>query len=272
MPVHRLGFGAMRVTGRGIWGEPRHPGTARQLLRRVVELGVNLIDTADSYGPHVSERLIGEVLHPYPRDLVIATKGGLIRPGPGIWKTDARPERLRKALEGSLARLKVERIDLCQLHSPDSKVPFEDSVGALVDLAREGKIRHIGLSNVDEDELERARALTPIVSVQNRYSVTDRESEGVLEVCEHEGIAFLPWYPLDTGKLASRRSALAKLAAARGATPAQLALAWLLARSRVMLPIPGTGSLEHLEENLGAAAMKLTAEESLAVERAVARK
>jgi aryl-alcohol dehydrogenase-like predicted oxidoreductase len=272
MQVYRLGFGAMRVTGPGIWGEPRDPETAKKVLRRVVDLGVNLIDTADSYGPRVSERLIGEVLHPYPKDLVIATKGGLVRPGPGIWKSDARPDRLRKALEGSLERLKVERIGLYQLHSPDSKVPFEDSVGALVDLQREGKIRHIGLSNVDEDELRRARALTPIVSVQNRYSVTDRESEGVLEVCEKDGIAFLPWYPLDTGKLASRRSALAKLASAEGATPAQLALAWLLARSPAMLPIPGTGSLEHLEENMGTADLHLTKDDCRAIERAVARK
>jgi aryl-alcohol dehydrogenase-like predicted oxidoreductase len=272
MPVYRLGFGAMRITGQGIWGEPRDPELAKKVLRRVVELGVNLIDTADSYGPHVSERLIGEVLHPYPEGLVIATKGGLVRPGPGIWKSDAQPERLRQAIEGSLERLKVERIDLYQLHSPDSKVPFEDSVGALVDLKREGKIRHIGLSNVDEDELRRARALTPIVSVQNRYSVTDRESESVLEVCERDGIGFLPWYPLDVGKLASPRSALAKLATAKGATPAQLALAWLLARSPVMLPIPGTGSLEHLEENMGAAALKLTPDECRAIERAAGRK
>jgi aryl-alcohol dehydrogenase-like predicted oxidoreductase len=269
LPVHRLGFGAMRVTGPGIWGEPRDPAVARTVLRRVVELGINLIDTADSYGPHVSERLLGEVLHPYPQDLVIATKGGLVRPGPGIWKSDARPEHLRLALEGSLSRLKVERIDLYQLHSPDSKVPFEDSVGALVDLKREGKIRHIGLSNVDEDELRRARALTPIVSVQNRYSVTDRESEGVLELCEKDGIAFLPWYPLDTGKLASSRSALAKVAKASGATPAQLALAWLLNRSEVMLPIPGTGSLAHLEENQAAAGMKLSDAEAAAIEKAV---
>jgi aryl-alcohol dehydrogenase-like predicted oxidoreductase len=259
----------MRVTGPGIWGEPRDPAVARTVLRRVVELGINLIDTADSYGPHVSERLLGEVLHPYPQDLVIATKGGLVRPGPGIWKSDARPEHLRLALEGSLSRLKVERIDLYQLHSPDSKVPFEDSVGALVDLKREGKIRHIGLSNVDEDELRRARALTPIVSVQNRYSVTDRESEGVLELCEKDGIAFLPWYPLDTGKLASSRSALAKVAKASGATPAQLALAWLLNRSEVMLPIPGTGSLAHLEENQAAAGMKLSDAEAAAIEKAV---
>jgi aryl-alcohol dehydrogenase-like predicted oxidoreductase len=272
MPVYRLGFGAMRVTGPGIWGEPREPEVARKVLRRVVELGVNLIDTADSYGPYVSERLIGEVLHPYPKDLVIATKGGLVRPGPGVWKSDARPDRLRQALEGSLTRLKVERIDLYQLHSPDSKVPFEDSVGALVDLQREGKIRHIGLSNVDEDELSRARALTPVVSVQNRYSVTDRESEDVLEVCERDGIAFLPWYPLDTGKLASPRSSLAKLASARRATPAQLALAWLLARSPAMLPIPGTGSLTHLEENMVAAGLELTTEECRAIERAVARR
>jgi pyridoxine 4-dehydrogenase len=268
LEIRRMGFGAMRITGPGIWGEPKDPDAAKRLLRRVVELGVNLFDTADSYGPEVSERLIGEALHPYPKDLVIATKGGLVRPGPGRWVSDARPERLKQCLEGSLKRLKVERIDLYQLHSPDSKVPFEDSVGALVKMKQAGKIRHIGLSNVDEDELERARALTEIASVQNRYSVSDRESEGVLEVCQREGIAFLPWYPLDTGKLASPKGALAKLAKERGATPAQLALAWLLAHSPVMVPIPGTANVAHLEENVAASSIELTEEDKRAIEKA----
>jgi pyridoxine 4-dehydrogenase len=267
-----MGFGAMRVTGTGIWGEPKDPDAAKRLLRYVVELGVNLFDTADSYGPDVSERLIGEALHPYPKDLVIATKGGLVRPGPGRWVSDARPERLKKCLEGSLSRLKVERIDLYQLHAPDSKVPFEDSVGALVEMKQAGKIRHIGLSNVDEDELAQARALTEIVSVQNRYSVTDRESEGVLQVCERDGIAFLPWYPVDAGKLASPRSALAKVARDKGVTPAQLALAWLLAHSPVMLPIPGTANESHLEENVAASSITLTAEDKRAIEKAASRR
>jgi aryl-alcohol dehydrogenase-like predicted oxidoreductase len=260
LEVRRLGFGAMRITGDGIWGPPDDPDAARRLLRRAVELGVNLIDTADSYGPEVSENLIAEALHPYPEGLVIATKGGLRRTGPGEWPRDARPERLRACCEASLRRLRLDRIDLYQLHSPDPQVPLEDSMGALRELQEEGKIRHIGVSNVSLDELERARAVAAVVSVQNRYSLADRHSEDVLDACERDGIGFIPWFPLATGDLARPGGPLEELARAHDATPGQLALAWLLARSPVMLPIPGTASVEHLEENVAAADLALDAE------------
>jgi pyridoxine 4-dehydrogenase len=252
LEVRRLGFGAMRITGDGIWGPPDDPDEAKRVLRRAVELGVNLIDTADSYGPDVSENLIAEALHPYPDGLVIATKGGLGRTGPGQWPRDARPERLKECCEGSLRRLRLERIDLYQLHSPDPQVPLEDSLGALLELQREGKVRHIGVSNVSLDELERARAAVEVVTVQNRYNLADRHSEDVLDACERAGIGFIPWYPLATGDLARPGGPLDRLARDHDATPGQLALAWLLARSRVMLPIPGTGSVDHLEENVAA--------------------
>jgi|SRR5579884_1092347 len=258
LEVGRLGFGAMRITGDGIWGEPDDPSAARRLLRRVVEAGVNLIDTADSYGPEVSENLIAEALHPYPEDLVIATKGGFERPGPGRWVAACRPERLKRCCEDSLRRLKLERIDLYQLHTVDSSVPIEDSIGALAELQEEGKIRHIGVSNVDGEQLERARQIAPVVSVQNRYNLTDRSSEDVLQQCERDGLAFLPWYPLATGDLARPGGRLDQIAKAHDATPAQVALAWLLHRSPVTLPIPGTSSIAHFEENLEAAELELS--------------
>jgi pyridoxine 4-dehydrogenase len=261
LEVRRLGFGAMRITGNGIWGPPDDPEEARRLLRRVVELGVNLIDTADSYGPEVSENLIADALYPYPDGLVIATKGGLRRSGPGQWPRDGRPEHLKEACEASLRRLRLERIDLYQLHSPDPQVPFEDSIGALKELQDEGKVRHIGVSNVSRDELERARALVDVVTVQNRYNLTDRHSESLLEECERDGIGFIPWFPLAIGELARADGPLDDLARRHGAAPGQLAIAWLLARSPVMLPIPGTGSVEHLEENVAAASIELAPEE-----------
>ena len=261
LPVHRLGFGAMRLTGDGIWGEPRNPEECKRVLRRAVELEINLIDTADSYGPEVSERLIAEALYPYPDDLVIATKGGLTRSGPNQWHPNGRPEHLREACEGSLARLRLERIELYQLHRVDPEVPLEESLGALIQLREEGKIARIGLSNVSVDQLRRARTLTPIVSVQNRYSLSNRAHEDELEECEGERIAFLPWDPLSTGRLASRNAPLADMAERHHATPAQIALAWLLHRSPVMLPIPGTASVEHLEENVGAVGIELSDEE-----------
>jgi pyridoxine 4-dehydrogenase len=261
LEVRRLGFGAMRITGDGIWGPPDDPEAARALLRRVVELGVNLIDTADSYGPEVSENLIAEALHPYPDGLVIATKGGLRRSGPGRWPNDARPERLKECCEGSLRRLRLERIDLYQLHAPDPSVPLEDSLGALKELQEEGKIRHIGVSNVSLEELERARAVVDVVTLQNRYSVVDRHFEDVLEACEEAGIGFIPWFPLARGDLAEPWGPLDEIARARGATPGQVALAWLLAHSPVMLPIPGTTSVAHLEENVAASALRLSDDE-----------
>ena len=261
LEVRRLGFGAMRITGDGIWGPPADPEGARRLLRRVVELGINLIDTADSYGPEVSENLIAEALHPYPEGLVIATKGGLRRSGPGQWPRDARPERLKQCCEASLRRLRLERIDLYQLHSPDPQVPLEDSMGALKELQDEGKIRHIGVSNVSVEELERARAVVEVVTVQNRYNLTERHSESVLEVCERDGLGFIPWFPLAIGELARPDGPLDDLAQRHDAAPGQLALAWLLARSPVMLPIPGTGSVEHLEENVAAQSIELAPEE-----------
>lgn len=267
--VHRMGFGAMRVTGEGIWGDPPDRGAAKGLLRRVVELGVDFLDTADSYGPDVSEELIAEALHPYPDGLVIGTKAGLTRPGPGRWVPDCRPERLKRCCEGSLRRLKLDRIDLFQLHtSGDRDVPFSDSVGALAELREEGKVRHVGLSNVEPEHLEIARDIVPVVSVQNRYSLADRASDAVVDICEREGMAFIPWFPLAVGELAAPDGPLAGIARDRGATPAQVALAWLLHRSPAMLPIPGTSSVEHLEENVGAAALELSAEDMEAIEEA----
>jgi pyridoxine 4-dehydrogenase len=261
LTVRRLGFGAMRITGPGIWGDPPDHGEALAVLRRAVELGVNFIDTADSYGPFVSERLIAEALHPYPEDLVIATKGGLVRPGPGQWPADGRPQHLRAVCDESLQRLRLEQIPLYQFHRPDRKVPFSDSVGMLTELKNEGKIRHIGISNVTESQLDEAMQLTPIVSVQNRYSPVDRSSEEMLNRCESETIAFLPWAPIEGGSI-HREKAVARVAKTHGATPHQVALAWLLARSPVMLPIPGTGSVAHLEENMQAATLTLTPEET----------
>ena len=268
LPVHRLGFGAMRLTGKGIWGEPRDAREAIAVLRRAVELGVNLIDTADSYGPEVSERLIAEALYPYPQGFVIATKAGFERPGPDQWKTNGRPEHLRASCEGSLRRLKLERIDLYQLHRIDPKVPFADQLGTFRRLQEEGKIRHVGLSEVSVGEIERARKIVPIVSVQNRYSPTDRQHESVLDHCEREKLAFLPWYPLGAGAALRSGSPLAKVAARLHATPAQVALAWLLRRSPVMLPIPGTSSVKHLEENVAAALLELSTRDFEAIARA----
>jgi pyridoxine 4-dehydrogenase len=261
LEVRRLGFGAMRITGPGIWGEPEDAAGAGALLRRVVQAGVNLIDTADSYGPEVSERLITEALHPYPEDLVIATKGGLTRSGPGAWERAGRPERLKRCCEESLRRLRLERIDLYQLHAVDPAVPIEDSVAALAELQQQEKIRMIGLCNVTVEELRRAQAVAPVVSVQNRYNVADRDSEDVLEACAEQDLGFLPWFPLATGDLARPGGALDDLARTHSATPAQVALAWLLHRAPVMLPIPGTSSVAHFEENLEAAELELTDEE-----------
>jgi aryl-alcohol dehydrogenase-like predicted oxidoreductase len=257
LPVHRLGFGAMQLTGRGVWGEPADPGEAIAVLRRAVELGVNLIDTADSYGPHVSERLIAEALYPYPADLVIATKAGLQRPGPGTWVEDGRPEHLRDACEGSLRRLKLERIDLFQLHRIDAKVPLADQIGALLDLQQQGKIRHIGLSEVNVEQIEAVRRMTAVATVQNRYNLVARESEAVLDYCTAENIGFIPWFPLATGGLARPGGPLTLAAKRLGAQPAQLAVAWLLRKSPVMLPIPGTSKVRHLEENTASALLKL---------------
>jgi aryl-alcohol dehydrogenase-like predicted oxidoreductase len=258
LPVYRLGFGAMRITGKGIWGEPPDHDEAIAVLKAAVDFGVTIIDTADSYGPEVSERLIAEALYPYPKDLVIATKAGLTRSGPHLWDDDGRPEHLRQAVDGSLKRLRLERIDLLQLHSVDPNVPLEDSVGTLVELQRLGKIRHIGVSNVSTDELEQARKIATIVSVQNRYNLADRESEDVLDYCTRENIGFIPWFPLATGSLAQPGGPLARIAERLGALPSQVALAWLLAKSPVMLPIPGTSQVKHLKENLGAASLALS--------------
>jgi pyridoxine 4-dehydrogenase len=265
LEVHRLGFGAMRITGRGIWGPPEDPEEAKRLLRRVVELGIDLVDTADAYGPEVSENLIAEALSPYPDGLVVATKGGLRRSGPSQWPRDARPERLKECCEASLRRLKLDRIDLYQLHSPDPNVPYKDSVGALKELQDEGKIRHVGISNVSLDQLRQAQGIVEVVSVQNLYNLDDRHSEDVLEACEAEGIGFLPWYPLATGRLADPGGPLDRIAREHDATPAQIALAWLLARSPVMLPIPGTSSVEHLEENVAATRIELSQDEVVAI-------
>jgi aryl-alcohol dehydrogenase-like predicted oxidoreductase len=250
----------MRITGPGIWGEPADTGEAIATLRRAVELGVNFIDTADSYGPFVSERLIAEALHPYPDDLIVGTKGGMSRAGPGRWDADGRPQHLRAACDESLQRLRLDQIALYQLHRPDPKVPFEDSVGMLVQLKDEGKIRHIGLSNVTESQLDQAMQFTAIASVQNRYNPVDRSSEAMLDRCETESIAFIPWAPVDSGSI-SQDAAVGRVAKAHDATPHQIALAWLLARSPAMLPIPGTGSVAHLEENMAAASLQLSPEE-----------
>lgn len=255
LTVRRLGYGAMRITGPGIWGEPADRDEAIAVLRRALELDVNLIDTADSYGPEVSENLIAEALHPYPEDLVIASKGGLTRPGPGSWQPDCRPERLKRCCDASLARLKVDRIDLYQLHTIDPEVPLAESVGALAELRDEGKIRHVGLSNVGTSQLAEAREIVPIVSVQNRYSMSARDSEEVLAVCEEEGLGFIPWFPLDAGR--AGEGPIEEIARAHDGTPMQVALAWLLEHSPVTLPIPGTSSRAHLEENVAAAALKL---------------
>ncbi|ACY95641.1 aldo/keto reductase [Thermomonospora curvata] len=261
LPVHRLGFGAMRITGPGVWGEPADRDEAIRVLRRAVELGVTLIDTADSYGPFVSEDLIAEALHPYPDDLVIATKGGFTRHGPNIWEPLGRPEYLRQCVEMSLRRLRLERIDLYQLHRIDPKVPLEEQLGVLRDMQSEGKIRHIGLSEVSVAELEEARKIVEIATVQNLYNLTSRQHEPVLEHCERHGIGFIPWFPLATGRLAEAGGTLAQVASRHEATPAQIALAWLLHRSPVTLPIPGTSKVAHLDENLAAATISLTDDE-----------
>ena len=264
LTVDRLGFGAMRVTGPGIWGDPPDPGAARRLLRRAIELGIDFIDTADSYGPAVSERLIAEALHPYPDGLVIATKGGIVRPAADQWVRDGRPAHLREACLASLQRLRLERIDLYQFHAIDPQVPLEESLGEIARLQQEGFIRHVGVSNFDVAELERARRIVRVVSVQNRYNVSDRSSDPVLAVCERDGLAFIPWSPLSQAPREARagaRAALERWAAQRGASFSKAATAWLLARSRAMLPIPGTSCIEHLEDNAAAAALRFTPEE-----------
>jgi pyridoxine 4-dehydrogenase len=262
MVVNRLGFGAMRITGSGIWGEPPDADEAKATLRRAVELGVNFIDTADSYGPEVSERLIAEALYPYPDDLVIATKGGLTRPGPGRWDADGRPEHLREACEGSLRRLRLDQIPLYQFHRPDPAVPLAESLGMLVQLKDEGKIRHIGVSNVSGAQLDQAAQVTPVVSVQNRYNAADRQSESMVVTCEVEQLAFLPWAPIQQ---ADASPAVAEAASQHGASPRQIVLAWLLARSPQILPIPGTGSPGHVEANIAAASIELTPDEVAAI-------
>ena len=258
--VNRLGFGAMRITGKGIWGQPADRAEAVRVLRRAVELGINFIDTADSYGPNVSEEIIAEALFPYGTGVVIATKAGLERPGPDNWVPNGKPEHLKSACEGSLRRLRVDHIDLYQLHRIDANVPADDQIGAMKELQAQGKIRHIGLSEVSVPQIEHARSIVPIVSVQNRYSLSDRGAEDVLKYCEREDIGFIPWFPLAAGQLAGTESPVNHVAAQVKATPSQVALAWLLARSRVVLPIPGTSSVAHLEENVAAAGLKLDAD------------
>jgi len=255
--VTRLGYGSMRITGKGIWGEPADRPEAVRVVQRAVELGINFIDTADSYGPGVSEEIIAEALHPYPAELVIATKGGFERSGPDQWTENGRPEHLRSACEGSLRRLRLERIDLYQLHRIDPKVPVKDQLGTLKDLQSEGKIKHIGLSEVSVRQIEHARTIVPIVSVQNRYSVTDRGAENVVKYCEKESLGFIPWFPLAAGRVSRAGSTISRVAERWKATPSQVALAWLLARSPVILPIPGTSSIAHLEENVAAASLKV---------------
>jgi len=262
LTVNRMGFGAMRITGEGIWGPPPDRDKAKAALRRAVELGVNFIDTADAYGPDVSEELIAETLHPYADDLVIATKGGLVRPGPGQWEADGRPKHLREACEGSLRRLKLDQIPLYQFHRPDAKVPLAESIGALAELKQEGKIRHIGVSNFSDDQLREAQKLTPVVSVQNRYNLNDRSSESMVDLCDSEGIAFLPWAPIQQ---ADELIPVVTAARRLGVGARQVALAWLLGRSPQILPIPGSGSAEHVAENVAAASVELTAEESNAI-------
>ena len=265
LPVGQIGFGAMRITGQGVWGPPRDESEALALLRRIVDRGVTFIDTADSYGPGISETLIAKALYPYPAELVVATKGGLTRPGADRWVTDCRPEHLRRACADSLRRLRLERIELYQLHAVDHRIPIEDSIGALVDLQRDGEIHHIGVSNVSERELARARAVATIVSVQNCYNLRDRSSDRLIDMCAGAGIAFIPWYPLAAGRLATPNARLVRIAQSHGATPSQIALAWLLQRSTAMLPIPGTSSIAHLEENLASASIRLSSDEFHAV-------
>jgi pyridoxine 4-dehydrogenase len=265
--VIRLGFGSMRLTGKGIWGQPVNRAEAISVLQRAVELGINFIDTADSYGPHVAEELIAEALHPYPADLVIATKGGFDRPGPDRWVENGRPEHLISACEGSLRRLRLDRIDLYQLHRIDAKVSAEDQLGTLKNLQAQGKIKHVGLSEVNVGQLQHAQTIVNVVSVQNRYSVTDRGSEGVLDYCEQHEIAFIPWYPLAAGRLTGPDSPIGRVAKQLNATPSQVALAWLLKRSPVMLPIPGTSKVQHLEENIAAAGLKIDDSEFKALQR-----
>jgi len=265
--VTRLGFGSMRLTGKGIWGPPADRAEAISVLRRAVELGINFIDTADSYGPQIAEELIAEALYPYPAGLVIATKGGFDRPGPDRWVENGRPEHLIFACEGSLRRLRLDRIELYQLHRIDPKVPAEDQLGTLKNLQAQGKIKHIGLSEVNLSQLKHAQTLVKVVSVQNRYSVTDRGSEDVLDYCEQQEIAFIPWYPLAAGRLTGSDSPIARVAKQLNATPSQVALAWLLKRSKVMLPIPGTSKVKHLEENVAAAALKIDDSEFKALQR-----
>ncbi len=265
LKVNRLGFGAMRLTGPGVWGPPADPAEARAVLKRAIELGVNFIDTADSYGPEVSEQLIGDTLFPYPPGLVIATKGGLTRAGPGQWSPDGRPEHLRRALEGSLKRLKLERIDLYQLHRIDPRVPLPETLGALAALQGEGQIRHLGISNVSVSELRRAREMVPMVSVQNRYSLVDRLSDDVLNECTRLGLGFIPWFPLGAGDLSSGK-AISEVAVRRGATSHQVAIAWLLQRADNVLPIPGTSSVKHLEENLAGGQLVLQPDDLAALD------
>jgi pyridoxine 4-dehydrogenase len=269
LTVHRLGFGAMRITGKGVWGPPADRREAIAVLKRAIELGINLIDTAESYGPHISEELIAKALHPYPEGLVIATKGGLDRTGPDQWPINASPQRLREGLEGSLRRLKLDRIDLYQLHRIDPKVPEEEQFGFLQQAQHEGKIRHVGLSEATVKQIERARRYFPVVSVQNRYNVADREWEGVLDYCTREGIGFIPWYPLQLGAAADS-AAMVHVAARHSASPAQIAIAWLLRRSPVMLPIPGTSRVKHLEENVAAGTIQLSADDFDLLERELA--
>jgi pyridoxine 4-dehydrogenase len=259
LTVNRLGFGAMRITGRGIWGEPADREQARAALRQAVALGVNFIDTADSYGPEVSESLIADTLYPYPDDLVIATKGGLVRPGPGRWPRDGRPEHLRDACDGSLRRLRLDQIPLYQFHAPDPKVPYAESIGALAELKNQGKIRHIGVSNVSERQLREAQRITPVVSVQNRYNLADRSSDSLVDLCDQETIVFLPWAPIQD---ADRMPPVLAAARRHGVTTRQIALAWLLGRSAQILPIPGSGSPDHVAENIAAASIRLTSEEA----------
>jgi pyridoxine 4-dehydrogenase len=268
LPVHRLGFGAMRITGQGIWGPPADRDEAIAVVRRAVELGTTLIDTADSYGPEVSEEIIGEALAPYPDDVVVATKAGLTRSGPNEWSPNGHPDHIRQACEGSLRRLKLDAIPLYQLHRIDPAVPVEDSLGTIVELQQEGKVRHIGVSEVTVDELHQCQAITPIVTVQNRYNLVDREWEGVLDVCTAEGIGFIPWFPLAVGDLARGHDALSAASERLGVGAGAVALAWLLGRSPVVLPIPGTGSVAHLEENIAAAGLELTDDERAALDTA----
>jgi pyridoxine 4-dehydrogenase len=268
MTVNRLGYGAMRITGEGVWGDPKNPDEARKLLRRVAELGINFIDTADSYGPEVSENLIAEALHPYKKGLIIGTKGGLTRSGPGIWEPVGRPEYLRQCVEMSLRRLKLDRIDLYQLHRFDAKVPMEETLGALKDMQKAGKIRHIGLSEVSVDEIEKARKTVTVVSVQNLYNISDRKHDAVVTYCEKNNIGFIPWFPVASGDLAKPGGVLDAAAKRHGAKVSQLALAWLLHRSPCVIPIPGTSSIAHLEENTAAASLKLQPEEWTEIEKA----